>query len=201
MGADALAGEPGPGAVACQGQPGRARCGRHDHGGTCPVAARALGICPPGAGRGHVPAVAGPPGGHPQARGRAVAGGAYLPGPADPAGYCAGAHAHLRPWFLRVVVRVPSRPVRPPGGAGRAAVHPGRPGVGRGHRPGPVLRPGSVRCADGAGGAQGGRPQGPGAHPEVSGGRGDGRRDQAGDGGGDPAGFSAVADFVECHAG
>jgi RNA-directed DNA polymerase len=30
------------------------------------------------------------------------------------------------------------------------------PGVGCGHRPGPVFRPGAVRCADGAGGAQGG---------------------------------------------
>ena len=38
-----------------------------------------------------------------------------------------------------VVVRVPSGPVRSPGGTGRAAVHPGRPGVGRGYRLGPVL--------------------------------------------------------------
>ena len=84
MGAVALGGESGPGAVACQGQCGRAWCGRHDHGGACAVAAGALGPGPPGPGRGHVPAVAGPPGGDPQARGRrAVAGGAYLPGPAD----------------------------------------------------------------------------------------------------------------------
>ena len=43
------------------------------------------------------------------------------------------------PCFSRVVVRVPSRPVRPSGGAGGAAVHPGRAGVGRGYRFGPVL--------------------------------------------------------------
>ena len=49
--------------------------------------------------------------------------------------------------------------------------------------------------------AQGGRPQDPQADPELPGGRGDGRRGQAADGGGDPAGFPAVADFVECHAG
>jgi RNA-directed DNA polymerase len=33
------------------------------------VAARALGVCAGGPGRGHVPALAGPPGGDPQARG------------------------------------------------------------------------------------------------------------------------------------
>jgi hypothetical protein len=55
-----------------------------------------------------------------------------------------GGGERLRPVLLRVLVRVPSRPVRLPGGAGRAAVHRRRPGVGRGHRPGPVLRPGSV---------------------------------------------------------
>ena len=38
MGADALAGEPGPGVEACQGQRRRARCGRHDHGRARPVA-------------------------------------------------------------------------------------------------------------------------------------------------------------------
>ena len=64
------------------------------------MAAGALGGSPGGPGRGHVPAVAGPPGGDPQARGRrAFAGGAYLPGPADSAGHRAGAHAHLRPVF------------------------------------------------------------------------------------------------------
>ena len=39
-------------------------------------------------------------------------------------GYRAGAHAHLRPAVLRVLVRAPSRPVRPPGGAGRASTRP-----------------------------------------------------------------------------
>jgi Domain of unknown function (DUF4062) len=62
-----------------------------------------------------------------------------LPGSADSAGHRAGAHASLRPAVLAVVLRVPSRPVRPPGGAGCPGVHRGRPGVGRGHRPGPVL--------------------------------------------------------------
>jgi len=57
----------------------------------------------------------------------------YLPGQADLPGDRAGAHAGLRSGFLRVLVRVPSRPVRPPGGAGRAAVHRRRPGVGRRH--------------------------------------------------------------------
>ena len=96
MGAVALGGESGPGVEACQGQRRRAWCGRHDHGGACAVAAGALGVCPAGPGRGHVPALAGPPGGDPQARGRrAFAGGAYLPGPADPAGYRAGAHTPI----------------------------------------------------------------------------------------------------------
>ena len=39
------------------------------------------------------------------------------------------------------------------------------------------------------------------ADPELSGGRGDGRRDQASDGGGDPARFSAVAGLAGHHAG
>ena len=139
MGADALAGESGPGVEACQGQSGRAWCGRHDHGGACPVAARALGVRPAGLDAGTyrpspVRRVVIPKPGR-----RTFAGGAYLPGPADLSGYRAGAHARLRPAFLRVLVRVPPRPVRPPGGAGRAAVHRRRPGVGRGHRPGPVL--------------------------------------------------------------
>ena len=100
MGADALAGVSGPGVEACQGQRRRARCGRHDHGGACSVAAGALGVYPVIPGRGHVPAVAGPPGGDPQARGRrAFAGGACLPGQADLSGHRAGAHAHLRPGF------------------------------------------------------------------------------------------------------
>jgi RNA-directed DNA polymerase len=43
--------------------------------------------------------------------------------------------------------------------------------------------------------------KGPQAHPELSGGRGDDRRGRAADGGGDSAGFSAVADLVERHAG
>ena len=73
MGADALGGESGPGVEACQGQQGRAWCGRHDHGTACPVAAGALGEGPGGPGRGHVPAVAGSPGGDPQARGAASA--------------------------------------------------------------------------------------------------------------------------------
>jgi retron-type reverse transcriptase len=37
------------------------------------------------------------------------------------------------PVFSGVVFRVPSRPVRPPGGQGRQTVHPGRARMGRGH--------------------------------------------------------------------
>ncbi len=79
MVAAALAGESGPGAAACQGQQGCARCGRHDHGRACAVAAGALGAGPGGSGRGYVPAVAGPPGGDPQARGRRAPARGCLP--------------------------------------------------------------------------------------------------------------------------
>jgi hypothetical protein len=48
VGADALTGESGPCAEACQGQCGRAWCGRHDHGGACSVAAGTLGGGPAG---------------------------------------------------------------------------------------------------------------------------------------------------------
>jgi RNA-directed DNA polymerase len=65
VGADAVAGESESGVEACQGQPGRTWCGRHDHGGTRSVAAGALGRGSGGAGRGHVSALSGPPGGDP----------------------------------------------------------------------------------------------------------------------------------------
>jgi hypothetical protein len=61
------------------------------------VVAGALGEPSGGAGRGHLPAFAGPPGGDPQARGswRAFAGGAYLFGSVD----CAGLARVLTPIF------------------------------------------------------------------------------------------------------
>jgi RNA-directed DNA polymerase len=61
------------------------------------VAAPALGIDSGGAGRRYLPALAGPSGGDPQARGwRAVAGGTYLFGSADSAGFGAGTYAGIR---------------------------------------------------------------------------------------------------------
>jgi RNA-directed DNA polymerase len=70
VGADACTGESEPGVEAGQGQSGRAWCGRHDHRRAWWVAAPALGIGPGSAGRGYLPALAGAPGGDPQARGR-----------------------------------------------------------------------------------------------------------------------------------
>jgi hypothetical protein len=119
VGAVALAGESGPGVEACQGQRRRAWCGRHDYGGASSVAAGALGGGPPGAERGHVPAVAGPPGGDPQAEGGERLLG--VPTCLDRL-ICQAIAQVLTPVFDPEfsVVRVPSRPVRPSGGAGQS---------------------------------------------------------------------------------
>ena len=91
------------------------------------MAAGALGGGPLGSGRGHEPAVAGPPGGDPQARGRrAFAGGAHLPGQADLSGHSAGTHALFDPGFSGSSFGFrPGRPahqaVRPRGGASPTA--------------------------------------------------------------------------------
>jgi Reverse transcriptase (RNA-dependent DNA polymerase) len=66
VGADARTGESESGVETCQGQSRRAWCGWHDHRRAWSVAAGALGIDSGGAGRGHVSALAGPPGGDPK---------------------------------------------------------------------------------------------------------------------------------------
>ena len=106
----------------------------------------------------------------------------------------------LRAHVLGPQLRLPAGTERPPGGQRRPGGDRGGRDLGRRCRSRPVLRPGEPRRPDGPRGPTGRRPAGASTHPTLSRRRGHGRRREARDGGGDPAGVAALAAAREHHA-